>query len=651
MSSPAASAWLTASQIAELRLPGLPDNKRRVHELAVAKGWGAQTGPNGTPLARQRSARGGGTEYHASLFPPEAQARLLNSLPMQPIAANDSSDSAAELWTWFDQQPSAIKAKAEKRLAILAEVQALNEAGATKTAAMHHVARKHDVSPRSVADWLALVAGAPRSGWLPRLAPQYKGGGKQADIDAEAWQILRSDYLRPERPAFAACYNRLVEEYARPRGIALPCARTLKNRLEREVSELVKTSQRQGKEALRRMVPSQLRTVADLHAMQAVNIDGHKFDVFVQLDDGRIVRPMMIGIQDLYSRKILAHRIGETESTELARLTFADLFREWGIPEAAVLDNGRAFASKALTGGAKTRFRFVIKEFEATGVLTALGVAPHWTMPYRGSSKPIERAWRDLCEDVAKHPAVSGAYTGNKPDAKPENYRDRAIPIAEFCAHVKRRIDAHNARGNRRTETARGGSFDDAFAASYAASGIGRASPAQMRKALLEAQERRCHRDHGSITLLGNRYWSPELLEFRGKTVVVRFNPENLHSEVHIYQKDGRYLCAAPVHEKTGFFDKEGAKRRAKDEADLKRIEKAYRAKADLLSAAKVNELLSGHSEPPPKPIAGAARLVRHRGHVAAALKPTEQANAAPEISTFDDDFARACARKFKVVE
>jgi hypothetical protein len=98
----------------------------------------------------------------------------------------------------------------------------------------------------------------------------------------------------------------------------------------------------------------------------------------------------------------------------------------------------------------------------------ALGVKTHWTLPYRGSSKPIERAWRDLCEYVAKHPAMAGAYTGNKPTAKPDSYRERAIPIDEFRAHVDREIAAHNARQGRATETAKGRSFDATFAESYA---------------------------------------------------------------------------------------------------------------------------------------------------------------------------------------
>ncbi|HOK71525.1 MAG TPA: hypothetical protein PLM83_08745, partial [Bacillota bacterium] len=35
----------------------------------------------------------------------------------------------------------------------------------------------------------------------------------------------------------------------------------------------------------------------------------------------------------------------------------------------------------------------------------------HWTTPYHGQSKPIERAWKTLCEEVSKHPKFAGALS------------------------------------------------------------------------------------------------------------------------------------------------------------------------------------------------------------------------------------------------
>src|SRR3546814_15673799 len=109
-------------------------------------------------------------------------------------------------------------------------------------------------------------------------------------------------------------------------------------------------------------------------------------------------------------------------------------------------DNGRAFASKWLTGGAKTRFRFKVRDEDPTGLLVALGVTIHWAKPYRGQSKPIERGFRDLCDAVAKHPAFEGAYTGNRPDAKPENYGSKAVDLDTFLRVWNEGMAAHNAR-------------------------------------------------------------------------------------------------------------------------------------------------------------------------------------------------------------
>src|SRR5690606_9617280 len=130
---------------------------------------------------------------------------------------------------------------------------------------------------------------------------------------------------------------------------------------------------REGEEALRRSVPSQRRTLDGLRALELVNIDGHKFDVFVTPQGGgKPIRPIMVAIQDVYSRKVLAWRIGGEESAVQTRLAFADLFRDVGIPRAVLMDNGRAFASKWITGGAKNRFRFKIRPEEPTGLLTGL---------------------------------------------------------------------------------------------------------------------------------------------------------------------------------------------------------------------------------------------------------------------------------------
>lgn len=644
--------WFTAAELADLELPGLPKTKRKVNERASAERWALQTDHAGSPLARPRAARGGGLEYHVSVLP--ASARLaLTKAEMAPIATVSAvAPTPASRWPWYEAQSAKTKEVAQHRLRIVDAVKRYEDAGLNRSAAVPMVARQHDVSPSTLWSWLQQIAGIAPNDWLPHLAPCRKGGGREADIDPDLWQILLSDYLRHSKPTFSTCYYRLVRDHAEPRGLAVPNERTLRRKLEREVDPRLVIAQREGADALRRTIPAQQRSVSQLHALELVNIDGHRWDVFVRFPDGQVRRPVMVAIQDVYSRKFLSWRIGETEDAVLTRLAFADLFEKFGIPKACLLDNGRAFASKWITGGAKTRFRFKIRDDEPLGVLTQLGIKTHWALPFRGSSKPIERCFRDFCDAIAKHPAFEGAYTGNSPMAKPENYGERAVDWDVFVKVITAGFAAHNAKPKRRTEMAGGiRSFDQVFDASYAIAPIGKATDEQLRIALLTAEDRSTDRNSGAIELAGNRYWTRELSQIAGSRVTVRFDPDDLTKPVHVYSRDGRFLVTAPMIEATGFLDMGAAKKRARDEADLKKTAKRLREMERLLDAEQLAAMMPDHADEIEVPEPRIVRPVRSRGQTAAALKPTRQeAVPAPAQPLLIDRLA-AAANRLRVVD
>ncbi|MEM6859082.1 MAG: transposase domain-containing protein, partial [Pseudomonadota bacterium] len=565
----------------------------------------------------------GGAEYHVSLLPGEARLELARRglIKERPEPSEDESSAR---WAWFESQKASTKAEAESRLDVITTVETLQKAGSTQAAAVAEAAVEHKRGKSTILVWLKLVRGLERSDWLPALAPQYKGGGSKADIDDALWLAFKSDFLRPSAPTLTSCYDR-VAAMAAEKGLSVPAERTLRRRLEREVAPEVILMKREGVEALERSVPANRRSISELHALEWVNIDGHRFDVFVTPPpmhrSTKPIRPMLVAIQDVYSRKILAWRLGCEESAIQTRLAFADLFRDWGIPHHALLDNSRAFASKWITGGAKTRFRFKIKHDEPIGLLKGVGVQIHNAKPYHGQSKPIERAFRDFCDRVAKHPVCEGAYTGNSPMAKPENYGSRAVDWDEFSALVDKEIAAHNARSGRRTQAAQGRSFDETFAESYASSRIGKATEEHLRFALLAADQKGLNRTNGEIEIHGNRYWHPTLSTMRGEKVTVRFDPDNLHSEVHVYDHEGRYITEAPLLVDSGFADAAGAKEAAKRVADAKKRAKELAEAEDLISIEALAELQAG-GKTPDKPAAGVIKPVRPI--------PTPDAKAAP---------------------
>ncbi|WP_235872975.1 transposase domain-containing protein [Pseudoxanthomonas winnipegensis] len=422
----------------------------------------------------------------------------------------------------------------------------------------------------SLGRWTAAVAGVERQHWPALLVPDYVGRTATSEIPAEAWDTFKADYLRVEAPTATSCYARL-QRVARVKQWTLPSLATFKRRIERELPRGVLVLARQGREAFDKTFPAQERDRSIFHALEAVNADGHKFDVFVRWPDGTVARPIMVGVQDLYSGKLLGYRIAETESADLARMAFRDVIERFGIPSKVWLDNGRGFASKMLTGGTANRFRFKVRAEDPTGVLTGMGCEIHWATPYHGQAKPIERAWRDLCDTVAKHPEFAGAYTGNKPDAKPENYGSRAVPLDVFVRVLNVEIGAHNAREGRKTRVAAGASFDQVFAHSYAQSVIRKAAPEQLRQLLLAAEVVTADARDGSVRLSGNRYWVEALGAHAGQKVTLRFDPDALHTHVHVYTLANVYIGQAECIAAVGFADTSAAREHARAKKQYRR--------------------------------------------------------------------------------
>ncbi|QPC44989.1 DDE-type integrase/transposase/recombinase [Kaustia mangrovi] len=506
----------------------MPKTKAGVLERMKREGWTAPerewTRDRPSGVWRKRSARGGGMEFHFSILPPRASAKVVCrcSTDPAPVRTNGPKKAAADLWARWETLSDARRNKALAKLATIRQVHALEAAGIAKELAIDLVCEPQGIASSTYWGWERRIAGASRADWAPLLADQRVGRTATAGCHPQAWNMIKADYLRPEQPAFSACYRRMTEAVAEHGWSPIPSEKTLKRRLEREVPRGARVLARGGRDAASKILPAQTRDRSVFHAMEAINGDGHRFDVFVRWPDGEIERPTMVAFQDLYSGMIVGHRIERSENWPLVRAAFADMMESFGIPEHCYLDNGRAFASKMMTGRMKTRFRFKVKQDEPEGLLTRLGVQVHWTTPYHGQAKPIERAFRDLCEEIAKHPACAGAYTGNKPDAKPANYGSKAIPFESFEALVAKEIARHNTRTGRRTAIARGRSFADVFAQSMAAPDtvVTRAVPQQLRLFLMAAEGVTARKPSGEIHLGGNRYWAEPLVEVAGRKAI-----------------------------------------------------------------------------------------------------------------------------------
>lgn len=601
--------WFSPRELAEAALPGLPATERRVTAMAHRLGWRERMTLGGQPAARERQARGGGWEYHYTLLPVDAVRAVVQRYGAAGAAGSDApaEGERAAIWAAFERLPSRHQTTARERLAILDEVDALIAGGWGAHTAVRDVADRRGVACSTVFAWRRLVEGCARGDRLPALAPAYRGGGKAAEMPREAWDVIVSDYLRPERPSFEACYRRL-QDIAAEQGWTIPAARTLRRRIEREVDPNARILARQGREALKQALPAQRRSVADLAALQCIVMDGHRHDNLVIWPDGTVGRPMSVFVSDLYSRRLLAWRTDRSESAALVRLALGDLVDHWGVPDMVCLDNGRGFASKWITGGTANRYRFKVRPEDPEGILTALGVEVRWTEPYNGRAKPIERSFRDLADDLATAPDLAGSWTGRSPVDKPEDRGARPVPIAEFLRVRDREVARWNARLGRQTETARGSSFDAVFRASYEAQPIRRVSPAQRRLWLLAADQVAARARDGIIHWAGNRYYAEELARWRGRKLTIRFDPDALHAGVHVYRPDGGYLVEAACIADSGFFNHDDA---VEHKRLLKGRQKTARAALDAERRLEAHEIAALMPRGAETPEAGDPAVVR----------------------------------------
>lgn len=590
--------WYTTADLAGL--PGLPGTERRIRSRADRERW-----------TSRRRAKGKGLEYAFGSLPAATQAALL----LRRKAADPSRDAAeierpARLRLAAPSQEelnsrgevyarlsAGYRSAAEARVRALDAVDALVRQGQPLLAARAAVAAQltaagEPTSETTLWRWALLVERVPRPFWKYYLTPRWTGRTAAAECAPEAWDWFKADYLRLEAPTATACYRRLLT-VARKNGWAVPSLATMLRRVEREISPPVLVLAREGESALERMYPAQERDKSMLGALEWVNADGHKFDVFVKTPADAVCRPIMVAFQDVYSGKILAWRYGETESSDLIRLALADMVRKWGIPRHVLFDNGRGFASKLLTGGAENRYRFKVRPEDPLGIVVGLGCKVHWATPFHGQAKPIERAFKDLCEDGAKHPEFAGAYTGNNPLAKPENYASKAVPWAEFERVMDSVIHAHNARDGRRSTVAAGRSLDATFEASYRQVPVIQATPDQLRTLLLASEAVTASARDGSVVLAGNRYWTEALSRYAGQRVVLRVDPSRLHDPAHVYTLAGDYIGAAECRAGVGFADQGAATEHKRAKGQWQRAKKQQLKAERRMSLATLADQLA----------------------------------------------------------
>ncbi|EPZ00543.1 transposase domain-containing protein [Mannheimia haemolytica] len=592
--------WFSIQEI--IGFKGLPSSDRGIMKKAEREQW----------QKRQKDGvKGKAYEYHLHSLPPETQQQLrLNAaLAVIPQVAElqpkrDDPALIARLNNATDKGREKAKGKAEACM----QLQAFLDQGFSYTQAEAGAATAKNVSQGSLKNWYYKVKGHPVHLWQAILISESGRSKKpqlKAKITEEAWDCFLSDYLRPEKPDLRASYRR-TQAIAKQYGWQMASLQTFQRRVLAEVPYEVILLKREGANAVAKLVPALQRTVKDILAGEWINGDGYQHNVFVKWHTGEIVRPKTWFWQDVRTRKILGYRTSISENTDSIRHALMDVIFNVGIPKTLTLDNTRAAANKAMTGGIENRYRFKHTELDPKGIMPILGIDVHFTSILygegHGQAKPIERAFGrgGIGEKVDKRPELSGFYTGKSVNDKPDNYNGgkAGVDYEVFLKALAAGVEEYNAQTERHTEMCRGElSFDQVWERDYHPSNVRQASPEQLRLLFLQAETVSIKRN-GEFTLkaagklygLTNTYWAESLIGITDKKVVARFDPDDLHGNVYVYNLEGQFLAEAVCREAKGHGDTEAAREQSRL---YKQVVKRAKEGAKALELLEAHELAS----------------------------------------------------------
>jgi putative transposase len=279
--------------------------------------------------------------------------------------------------------------------------------------------------------------------------------------------------------------------------------------------------------------------------------DDHRFDVMIK-HEGRFIRPILTGFEDLRSRMIVGWRIiphDATAQTVLAAFESAAL--EHGLPRSVYVDNGKHYDGRDVQGVTKQqRRRGEQPGGRFSGAFNILSIPLTHAWPYHGQSKPIERAFRTVCDRFSR---LWDTYCGNSPGERPEDLQrhldtGKAPTLAEFTAAFSEWL-ADSYHGVKHL----GDGMDGQTPSSAHAAHLVRKrpiDPAMLTFACMPAVGPIKVARHG-VAFKGLRFgaFDADVQKLFGKEVMVKVNPRDL-SHVLVCGLGGELICRARANTK-----------------------------------------------------------------------------------------------------
>lgn len=414
-------------------------------------------------------------------------------------------------------------------------------------------------------------------------------------VPEEAWEIFYSLYMAPQKRSVRLCYDKTKAYFEREYPeIKFPSYQTFTRKVREEIPEYAKAVFRGGKKLLNDHLPYMERDTSDLTSNACWVSDHHLADVFVKTSRGKIIRPWITAFQDAKSRKIVSVLVRESSPNATAiKQALRIGVSEYGIPEEIYTDNGKDYLSSELDPDSEN------------SVLNILGIRKRRAKPYHGQSKPIERFFGTLENRFGK---LFYSYVGSDGKERPEHMqklkkqleKDNNIPsIVDYTKKLNDYITEYNSTPHSGYGM-EGQTPDEVYYKSFQGLPKMIENPDILKIIFGNSEIRKVN--NAGVKVCGINFTSEELMELFNKSVLVKYDPNDL-TKVFIFTTEGRFICqaiakvrspfrsateedfkeAAKQRKKVDKLIRENAPKRRKDEADIlfENIAEEYRYKLE----------------------------------------------------------------------
>ena len=391
----------------------------------------------------------------------------------------------------------------------------------------------------------------------------------QSSIPSEMWDLFCNYYLRETKPTIKSCYETVRLE-ANLRKITIPSFKAFEYAV-KKIPQPILTIGREGFKAFEdSCIPTAERDYTKLNSNDLWVSDHHVWDIQVIVKvngEYRKVRPWGTYWLDMRSRMIVSRLIrAQDPNSDAVLCSFAEGVKEFGIPKAVYLDNGKDYKALDLFNSDKERMK-------VASLAVQMDIEPHYAIPYNAKAKPLERTFKTFESQFGK---LFQSYLGRNPVERPEDLKKVKLEnyptLEDFKAIHDDYFKEFYNKSSHNGISMNGYTPEIVYHENLKEKRT--ASEEVLRLWLMRtAKPRKVHKN--GITIDGVNYRSSEMVLLIGKEVYARYSPDN-KDVVYIYDLNDNPLCTAFRREKMSFNpSKEDYRKLNKEKSEARRLVKS----------------------------------------------------------------------------